>query len=186
MATTIPVNTRDRVMPDRIHFKPITGTRAHSRLLDAFVDNTSLVFTSSDNTTILDLISWLEKIAQTWEHLLHLSGGKLNLLKCSWYLVRAPLGVGKGRPHLQRVEPQDPTISLQCGTETSIIPIRRTSLKESTRMLGVLLNPLGDFTDHLKHLKQGGRLCKLTTIPQTNNKRRPNVPSFDLRAFDEI
>ena len=170
----ILLNTLDRIIPDRIHFKPITGARAHSRLVDAFVDDTSLGFTSSDDTTISELILRLEKIAQTWEHLLHLSGGKLNLSKCSWYVLRWEWE--KGRPHLRRVEPQDPTISLQCGTETSKIPVRRTSLEESTRMLGVLLNPLGDFTDHLKHLKR-------KADDYASRLLSPRLTTKDIRIF---
>ena len=85
----ILLQTLDRLIPDRINFSSLSGNIVQSRLSDAFVDDTSLGFTSSsDNTDINGLITRLEKVAQTWEHLLFLSGGKLNLAKCSWFIVR--------------------------------------------------------------------------------------------------
>jgi hypothetical protein len=85
----ILLQTLDRLIPDRVNFTSVSGDISHSRLADAFVDDTSLSCTSSsDDADINDTITRLEHIAQTWEHLLHLSGGKINLSKCSWFIVR--------------------------------------------------------------------------------------------------
>jgi hypothetical protein len=78
----------DRIIPHRINFAPISGGRIHSRSSDALVDYTLLGFTSNDDTSYEDLIRRLQEVAQTWEHLLFLSGGKLNLSKCSWFILR--------------------------------------------------------------------------------------------------
>jgi hypothetical protein len=43
----IMLNTLDRLVPDRITFFPLTGRRTHQRLVDAFVDDTSMGFTSA-------------------------------------------------------------------------------------------------------------------------------------------
>ena len=43
----ILLNTLDRLVPDRINFVPLRGDRTHQRLVDAFVDDTSLGFTSA-------------------------------------------------------------------------------------------------------------------------------------------
>ena len=92
-----------------MNFAPITGDYAHSRLVDAFVDDTSMGSTSdSDSATLNDVISRLQIIAQTWEHLLFLSGGKLNLGKCSWYVLRWEWD--KGRPVISPIKPDDPTL----------------------------------------------------------------------------
>ena len=79
----ILLQTMDRLIPDRMNFTPIcSGARPHARLSDAFVDDTSMGFTSTaDDRTYDELVGTLERIAQTWEHLLYLSGGKLNLSK---------------------------------------------------------------------------------------------------------
>ena len=148
----ILLHTLDRIIPDRMNFTPISSGQSHSRLSDAFVDDTSVGFTSSsDNDTLTGLVSRLQKVAQTWEHLLHLSGGKLNLSKCSWYVLRWDWK--SGRPHLQKIQSSDPPLAIRQGASDDLVSIRRTELTESSKMLGVLLNPLGDFTDHLNLLR---------------------------------
>lgn len=98
------------------------------------------------------LISQLQDIAQTWEHILFLSGGKLNLSKCSWYVLSWEWK--NGRPNLRQISPTDATISLRQGRQTQSTTIPRTDPKDSTRMLGIHMNPMGDFTYHLKQLRQ--------------------------------
>lgn len=150
----ILLQTIDRLIPDRVNFSSISGDMVHTRLSDAFVDDTSLSFTSSSDTNdIDDLIARLEKIAPTWEHLLHLSGGKLNLAKCSWFIVRWEWT--KGRPVIRPIAATDREVKIYHGTDKhnpSIIT--RTKPDESTRMLGVFMNPLGDFGFHLKQMKK--------------------------------
>ena len=77
------LNTLDRLIPERFSFTSPDGNWSNTRLVDAFVDDTSLGFSDSDSD-LAHLISRLQSIAQTWEHLLSLSGGALNLQKCSW------------------------------------------------------------------------------------------------------
>jgi hypothetical protein len=149
----ILLNTLDRLVPDRITFSPLVGGKQHQRLVDAFVDDTSLGFTSDGHQTYDELVERLQNVAQTWEHLLHLSGGKLNLAKCSWYVMYWEWE--KGRPRLREITPTDPTIRLQQGSNVSApTEIRRTRPDESTRMLGVYLNPLGDFGYHIDVLRK--------------------------------
>ena len=168
------LHTFDRIVPHRMNFQPISEGRPHSRSSDAFVDDTSVGFTSSDESSYPDLISRLETVAQTWEKLLHLSGGKLNLKKCSFFVLRWEWNLG--RPVLRKIIPTDPTIRLTQGSSTDPHEIRRTSLDESTRMLGVLLNPMGDFTDHLKSLK-----LKADTFAR--RIRSPRLTETDVTIF---
>ena len=147
------LHTFDRIVPHRMNFAPIAGGRAHSRSSDAFVDDTSVGFTSSDDSSYEDLITRLESVAQSWEKLLHLSGGKLNLSKCSYFILRWEWQ--SGRPVLRKILSSDRKLSITQGQQASTpIQIRQTQPSEALRMLGVLLNPQGDFTDHLKSLKE--------------------------------
>jgi hypothetical protein len=148
----ILLNTLDRLVPDRINFVPLRGDRTHQRLVDAFVDDTSLGFTLAREHSYNKIIGRLQQVAQTWEHLLYLSGGKLNLAKCSWYVMYWEWE--SGRPRLCKTQPTDPTIQLYQVSQASTTAIRRTSVDESTIMLGVYLNPNGDFGHHIKQLRQ--------------------------------
>ena len=150
---TTPAGTIFEPLFDRMNFQSPSG-RTHSRLSDAFVDDTSMGFTSSDSSVAhADLIQRLEHIAQSWEHILHLSGGQLNLKKCSWFIMRWEWH--SGRPTLRPIKPMDAPLQLHSGSITQHkTTIRRTSLDSSTRMLGVMLNPSGTFSDHISFLKK--------------------------------
>jgi Reverse transcriptase (RNA-dependent DNA polymerase) len=146
------LHTLDRLVPDRMHFESLSGARTHSRTADAFVDDTSIGFTSSsDEKPYENLIARLQTVAQTLEHLLHLSGWKLNLNKCSWYIVR--LDWNKGRPILRKALPSDAQLTLCQGNNADPAPIPQRSPEMSSKMLGVHLNPLGDFSDHIRCLR---------------------------------
>jgi hypothetical protein len=172
----ILLQTLDRVVPDRMNFESIQGDFKHSCLTDAFVDDTSMGFNSqSDDKTLEDLVNRLQVIAQTWEHLLFLSGGKLNLSKCSWYALRWEWE--KGRPVIRPIKPDDPSIRLHQGydrTRTTEIP--RSDLTTSGKMLGVLLSPMGSFSDQIKSMK-----AKADTYASCILS--PRLKSHDIRTF---
>ena len=106
-------------------------------MVDAFVDDTSIGFTDGSGSLELEgLISRLQEISQTWEHLLHLSGGSLSHKKCSWYVLTWDWK--GGHPDIrQRHEDADPEIQLRQGTSTERTTIRRMDLEEAPRILGV-------------------------------------------------
>ena len=172
----ILLQTLDRLIPDRVNFSSLSGDIVHTRLSDAFVDDTSLSFTSSSHDTdINELIVRLEKIAQTWEHLLYLSGGKLNLAKCSWFIVRWTWT--NGRPVIRPIMEKDRDVRVYHGNNAQdASKIKRTAPDESTRMLGVLMNPLGDFGSHLKQLKKNADIFA-TRISS------PRLTSSDISIF---
>lgn len=141
----IMLNTFERLIPERMHFVSPDGTITNSRVIDAFVDDTAIGFT--DGTRSLDfesLILRLQEISQTWEHLLHLSGGALNLKKCSWYVLCWDWK-GRGRPIIRARTDSDPDITLCQGASTESTPIRRMDLEEAPRILGVFISPTGNF-----------------------------------------
>jgi hypothetical protein len=113
------MNTMDRIIPERMAFESPDGTNHHGRLLDAFVDDTSLGFTDSANLDFHGITVRLREIAQTWEQLLHFSGGALNLKKCSWHVLYWEWKAG--RPVLRPIKDDDPTLCcLYQGTITWI------------------------------------------------------------------
>ena len=83
----ILMNTLDHLTPERMEFQSPDASIKHSRLIDAFVDDTSLGFTDPGLLSHTEMITRINHIAQTWERLLHFSGGSLNLSKCSWYIM---------------------------------------------------------------------------------------------------
>jgi hypothetical protein len=172
----ILLQTLNRLIPDRTNFSSLSGDIIHKRLSDAFVDDTSLSFTSSsDSIDIDDLITQLEKVAQTWEHLLHLSGGKLNLAKCSWFIVRWEWK--QGRPVIRPIVATDREVRISQGKnvqDSSII--KRTELDESTRMLGVFMNSLGDFGFHLRQLRKKADIFATRIMS-------PHLSAADVRIF---
>ena len=89
---------------------------------------------------------------QLWERLLHISGGKLNLSKCSWTLQYWEWK--NGRPKLMPMSTSDPPLLMTSGSrpDTHIIP-QLSNLKES-KGLGVHMNFLGTFAFHAATMKQ--------------------------------
>jgi hypothetical protein len=169
------LHTFDRIVPHRMHFEPISGGRPHSRSSDAFVDDTSVGFTSSeDDVSYTDLITRLEFVAQSWEKLLHLSGRKLNLKKCSYFVLHWEWR--NGRPVLRPILPTDPQTSLTQGQSETRYEIRQTSPDTSLRMLGVMLNPIGDFTD--QH-----NIMKSKADQFASRLRSPRLTENDIEIF---
>jgi hypothetical protein len=170
------MKTMDSLVPDRISFSSTDSGLAHSRLMDAFVDDTYIGF--SDHgiyKSAAAMISRLQEISQHWERLLSLSGGALNLSKCGWYLMYWTWK--NGRPILQPPSPTDPGITLTSGFESQKRhSIHRAPLTQSTRMLGVHLNPLGDFSQHLQIMKKKADNFAIKL-------RSPKLRASDVRLF---
>jgi hypothetical protein len=171
----ILLNTLERVVPDRISFRSADGTIQHERLVDAFVDDTAIGMTDTGSRSLTELINALESVAQTWEQLLHFSGGALNLSKCSWYVMFWDWR--NGRPSLREIVDSDPSIKLfQHSPSHPKASIRRLKLTEATRILGVYQTPLGDFSDHIQVLKQ--KADKYSAY-----LRSPRITATDARVF---
>jgi hypothetical protein len=100
------------------------------------------------------MIKSIEKIAQDWERLLFYSGGSLNLKKCSWSMLHWEWR--HGRPQLSRRQENDAEVTLateSTGRLTKSV-IQYNPPTKSTRILGVHINPMGDFMDHLTALRE--------------------------------
>ena len=128
----ILLNTIDKELPDdRMTFLDPITKKAHSRLADAFVDDTMLGKSDSGDLSHEDLIGWLQLIAQTWERLLSYSRGALNLSKCFYYVLywEWPHGL----PVLRSSSTEDPTIVLTRGSSISMSIIKRLDLSTASR-----------------------------------------------------
>jgi hypothetical protein len=149
------LNTLERVCPLlRMSFKSPDGINIHSRLVDAFVDDTALGFTDDGSMTYDELVARLEDVAQTWEKLLHYSGGSLNLTKCSWFVMYWDWS--QGRPVLREhsANQTETMVRLRQGQSETRTDICRQDLNQASRILGVCQTPMGDFGHHISILKQ--------------------------------
>ena len=109
------------------------GKIANTRLVDAFVDDTSIGFMDVGSMEFDDLVQRLQEISQSWKHLLHLSGGSLNLQKCSWYIISCDWK--DGCPVIWAPQESDPEVKLHQGTGTATITIKHMKLDEAPWVL---------------------------------------------------
>ena len=170
------LNTLEKLTPERISFESPNSTMTHTRLVDAYVDDTSAGFTDPySDFTLEDMIETLQRIAQSWEHILSLSGGSLNFKKCSWYVVYWEWK--NGRPFTRPIGSEDPKIIL-CNSFGSPRPqeIPRMPLDTSLRVLGVQLSPSGSFSDHIQIYKNKADLFAARL-------HSPRIKAIDARIF---
>ncbi|KAI2491600.1 hypothetical protein MHU86_22972 [Fragilaria crotonensis] len=155
----ILLNTLERVSPLRMSFRSSDGVNTHSRLVDAFVDDTALGFTDNGSMSFEDLVTSLEDLAQTWEKLLHYSGGSLNLSKCSWFVMYWDWRSGRPILREQTIDPLA-TVRLSQGQDPHRVVIRRQSLNQATRILG-LPKPDRRFFPPRFHTEEKGRRVRI-------------------------
>jgi hypothetical protein len=147
------MNALDRMIPERMQFQSPDSILWHSRLIDAFVDDTSHGFTDSGFMTLDTMINKLQIMAQTWEKLLFYSGGALNLSECSKHIMYWDWK--QGRPQTHDVDMNDNSLHLTTQGNHTGVPtlINRVPLDKASRLLGVYLSPNGNFSSHFKVLQ---------------------------------
>jgi hypothetical protein len=124
----------------------------HERILDAYVDDTALSFTTESDSTFDSILLRLQYAAQKWERLLFYSNGALNLNKCSWQILHWTWP--KGQPTLTTSSSTQTEVILYTQADTTnTTTIRQSPLDQPTRILGVYLTPTGDFDPQLHILK---------------------------------
>jgi hypothetical protein len=169
------MNTIDKVISDRMRFTSIDGSCTHSRLMDAYVDDTAIGITSGEDNVNMDtLIGKLERAAQTWEQLLFYSGGALNLSKCSWSIMYWEWL--NGEPTLKEPGQANATVQLTQEGSSVTTTIRNQSTQEAQRLLGVYLSPTGDFTHQLE-------VMKTKTDTMARSLRSPRLTRQDILTF---
>ena len=122
--------------------------------IEAIVDDTS-IFTNVDrDSTIDELIRTLETDAQSWDNLLSVSGGCLELSKCFYYVL-AWTFTDKGEPIpmiLQEIEVLSSQIRLQEFKKTEYTTIAAKPPQMPHKTFGVLKTMIDDDTTHLATL----------------------------------
>jgi hypothetical protein len=94
------MQTLENITSERVLFRsPDISEEAHTRLIDAFVDDTSLSFTEDDISKPYDqILQRLQDVAQKWERVLFFSGGASQSLRSA----HGALYIGRGQkayPH---------------------------------------------------------------------------------------
>ncbi len=117
-----------------------------------FVDDTNQgVMDPLGMLSPVDLVDQLRQAGQTWEKLLHISGGCLNLDKCSWTLQYWQW-INR-RPTLIPNAVSDPLLLMTSGMSPDNHSIKRYSNKSEIKGLGVYLNFTGTFSLHSKMMR---------------------------------
>jgi Reverse transcriptase (RNA-dependent DNA polymerase) len=120
--------------------------------IGAFVDDTNqAVMDTTHSLTTNELIERLRIAGQLWENLLHISGGALNLSKCSWSLQFWEWK--NGRPRLQPTQAYESPLLMTNGECPDANIIHRIDNNTAARNLGVYLNATGTFSHHAKIVK---------------------------------
>ena len=152
----ILLNSLDRISAEDnvpgLAFNDPWNDISESWRVGAFVDDTNQgVMDPTGDLSPTALIEHLRQAGQTWEKLLHISGGCLNLAKCSWTLQYWTWL--NGRPTLQPNAPTDPILLMTSGRSPEHHIITRHSNDSELKGLGVYMNFKGTFALHAKMMK---------------------------------
>jgi hypothetical protein len=121
--------------------------------IGAFVDDTNqAILDTTAHLTPSELTEQLRQAGQLWETLLHISGGALNLSKCSWSLQFWEWK--NGRPRLKPMSNDDPLLLMTNGESLEQNIITRIDNHTAARNLGVYLNANGTFQHHAQITKE--------------------------------
>jgi hypothetical protein len=125
---------------------------------DAFVDDTTGGVNDTHLSTPLsptDLAARLQQLAQLWECLLFASGGRLELIKCIFYLI-----VWKwidGEATMMSTEELNASIFLTCGSDPHPVLIAHKDVHISHKILGTQMKSPRHY-DHRNQPAQGQSL----------------------------
>jgi len=111
----------------------------------------------------------LQEEAQGWEHLLHTTGGQLELSKCAWYCISWDF-TPAGLPVMQ--DNNNHTIRIQSSANSSTVTIKELLIVSSFKYLGVDNLPSDDQTKQLKTLlvsvQRGSRIFTSSKLNHSN------------------
>jgi Reverse transcriptase (RNA-dependent DNA polymerase) len=158
----------NKATPMHIKFRDPTGQLISTRGADAFVDDTTLGFNGEHDIplSLTTMIESLTTCAQLWEKLLHSTGGALELTKCFYRLLHwtwdhsgqpqmTPLiEIDKApTPGIYQLNPKESfSIQLSQGSDTTKTTILHKNPNISSKSLGVLSNPMGNWDDEASRL----------------------------------
>lgn len=160
----------------------------HTRHNDAFVDDvtgfTNLFLSELSGATVLpSLISNMQSDANLWSHLLHLSGGKLSLPKCLYYILS--WSWQGGRPKHLPPDQINPTITIRDPETNTEVPIRHLNCDVAHRTLGQMKSPISNPSAHHKFLERKSTEW-LGAIQQTKLTRPEARAAYEALWFPSI
>jgi hypothetical protein len=153
----ILLNALDRISAEEnipgLEFSDPWNEYSENWRVGAFVDETNQGVMDTSGTLLpSELVEHLRHSGQTWERLLHISGGSLNLAKCSWTLQYWQWI--NGRPSLQPDSAAPFPLLMTSGTLPEHHIIQRHLNTTELRGLGVFMNFGGTFDFHAKKMKE--------------------------------
>ena len=120
--------------------------------------------------------------ANLWNNVLHISGGKLALHKCLYYLVSWNWNQGNAtvRPATQI----STTITIK-SSDGNTLPIKHQDCSIAHRMLGQYKTPIGDDSAHLRYIQQKSDNW-LETIEAAHLTKVEALAAFETMWFPSI
>ena len=134
------------------------------KLIDAFVDDTDLWdILFHQLLTDTQCLRRMQARAQSWEKLLFLTGGQLNLSKCFWYYISWKWT--DGLPSLSTIADTPGTISIRPGNSPTFQIIQRVETTAALKTLGLPTSPSGTTPAQFQHVAE-----KMQTLIQNLQK----------------
>ena len=182
------MNTLDRMIPEQTEFNSPDSSIIHSRLIDAFVDDTSLGFTDSGFLQLETMVSKkLQHIAQTWERLLFYSGGALNLTKCSWRVMFWDWKKGRPKHQISRSNRSYLISHYSTGRIRHTDSYPTSEYRQSNTHTGSTSFSNWEFLFANPHPQnQSWWICRSPAITQIDTPRHRNVSSDNIWTLNEI
>jgi hypothetical protein len=134
---------------DAIITSPLSTTTTNHKI-SGFVDDTTTL-QIKHFTAMIYIILFLQHDAQTWERLLHTSGGKLEIQKCVFALFEWTSDHW-GRPTLKKST--NNTLHIRNSDTQQIATIPQMATSEAYKYVGVQIAPDGNMTSQIKDLKK--------------------------------
>ena len=130
------------------HYEP-QQTNHLKKTIIGFVDDKRQYTSDWINININTATINLQEVSQGWEHLLHTTGGQLELSKRAWYCISWDF-TSNGLPIM--IDINNHTIRIKSSAPSSIVTIKQLPITSSSKYLGVDNPPIGDQTKQLKTL----------------------------------
>ena len=169
-----------------LHFACPNKEVHHHRTNDAFVDNV----TGYTNRFVRELegeyvqhtvAELMQQDASLWNELLHISGGKLALHKCLYYILAWKWHDGQAT--LKPTSKIQPKISLHNGQQST--PIQHLKPNQAHRILGQFKSPTGDQALQLLHMNKKS-LPWLTAISQATFTKHEAQAAYETMWFPSL
>ena len=140
------------------HFHSVDGKLQCHSGGTGFVDDVSLIVQSKSNSTkIAPLMKILTHNAQTWEQMLHVSGGKLELIKCFWCLILWKWIAGQPTLVKKTKVPVKLKLIQTEHKKKRRMTIKRVEINEACKVLGVRISIDGRWNEEYCNWLAKGR-----------------------------